>query len=64
MSAPGRPKRELRALREVVHSALRCRVGRHPRSQSLPAGLGFALLVRASLGGQRSGDSRKRVGHR
>ena len=51
MSAPGRPKRELRGLREVMREVLGGEVGRHPRSQTRPSGLGFALLARASLGG-------------
>jgi len=52
MSAPGRPKRELRDLREVVRNTLCRGVGRHPRSRTRPSGLGFALLARASLGGK------------
>jgi hypothetical protein len=51
MSAPGRPKREFRGLREVMPEVLGGEVGRHPRSQARPSGLGFALLARASLGG-------------
>ena len=39
MSAPGRPKRELRGLREVVADMLRRGVGRHPRSQARPRAL-------------------------
>ena len=49
MSAPGRPKRELLDLRSGVPNSLRCVVGRHPRSQTGPSGLGFALLAQASL---------------
>ena len=51
MSAPGRPKREL--LRPPLRGAKPAgpEVGRHPRSQTRPSGLGFALLARASLGG-------------
>jgi NAD(P) transhydrogenase subunit beta len=45
-----------------VPNALHRGVGRHPRSQARPSGLGFALLARASLGGQRRGGSRKRGG--
>jgi hypothetical protein len=52
MSAPGRTKRELRDLREGVRNTLCRGVGRHPRSQTRPSGLGFALLPRASLGGK------------
>jgi len=51
MSAPGRPKCELLGLREVMLEVLGVEVGRHPRSQTRPSGLGFALLARASLGG-------------
>ena len=49
-------------LRDVVPDALLRGVGRHPRSQARPSGLGFALLARASLGGQRRGARRKRGG--
>jgi hypothetical protein len=31
-----------------------CGVGRHPRSQTRPSGLGFALFARASLKAQRT----------
>ena len=51
MSPPGRPKGELRGLREVMREVLGGEVGRHPHSQTRPSGLGFALLARASLGG-------------
>jgi hypothetical protein len=48
MSAPGRPKRELlRPPRGRAHIK-RLEVGRHPRAQTRPSGLGFALLARAS----------------
>jgi hypothetical protein len=50
MSAPGRPKRELRGLRKVLPEVLRGEVGRRPCSQTRPSGLGFALLAQASLG--------------
>ena len=51
MSAPGRPKRELLAASAWSGGTMRLEVGRHPRSQTRPSGLGFALLARASLGG-------------
>jgi hypothetical protein len=48
VSAPGRPKRELlRPPRGHAHIT-RFEVSRHPRSQTCPTGLGFALLARAS----------------
>ena len=48
VNAPGRPKRELlRPPRGRAHIT-RFEVGRHPRSQTRPSGLGFALLARAS----------------
>ena len=52
----------MRGLRDAVPDALHRGVGRHPRSQARPSGLGFAQLARASLGGQRRGASRKRGG--
>jgi len=51
MSAPGRPKRELLRPPHGRGGTMRLEVGRHPRSQTRPSGLGFALLARASLGG-------------
>jgi hypothetical protein len=51
MSAPGRPKRELLRPPQRHAQATRLDVGRHPRSQTRPSGLGFALLARASPGG-------------
>ncbi len=51
MSAPGRPKRELLRPPQCGAGPMRLDVGRHPRSQTRPLGLGFALLARASLGG-------------
>jgi hypothetical protein len=48
---PGRPKGELCGLRNAGGDTMRGGVGRHPRSQTRPSGLGFALLARASLGG-------------
>ncbi|MET0918928.1 MAG: glycosyltransferase, partial [Burkholderiales bacterium] len=42
----------MRGLREDSGIRLRRGVGRHPRSQARPSGLGFALLARASLGGK------------
>ena len=50
MSAKGRPEREWRGLRESLCNGLCRGVGRRPRSQARPSGLGFALLARASLG--------------
>ncbi len=50
MSAPGRPKRELLRPPQCRSGPLLRDVGRHPRSQTRPSGLGFALLARASLG--------------
>jgi len=41
------PTRGLRAIRVT---SLRLGVGRHPRSQTRPSGLGSALLARASSG--------------
>jgi hypothetical protein len=52
MSAPGRPKRELLRPLQCGAGPMRLEVGRHPRSQTRPSGLGFALLARASLGGK------------
>ena len=54
---PGRPKGAVRGLREVVPDVLRRGVGRHPRSQTRPSGLGFALLAQTSLGGPANGVS-------
>ena len=54
MSPKGRPKGKLRGLREVMREVLGGEVGRHPHSQTRPSSLGFALLARASLGGQRT----------
>jgi len=51
MSAPGRPKRELLRPPQCRAQSTRLDVGRHPRSQTRPSGLGFALLARVSLGG-------------
>jgi len=50
VSAKGRPEREWRGLRESLCNGLCRGVGRRPRSQARPSGLGFALLARASLG--------------
>ena len=51
-SAPGRPKRELLRPPHGRWRTMHLEVGRHPRSQTRPSGLGFALLARASLGGK------------
>ena len=50
----GRPKGALRGLRNTAPDTMHFGVGRHPRSQTRPSGLGFALLARASLVGQRT----------
>jgi hypothetical protein len=52
MSAPGRPKRELRGLRGVIPEVLRGEIGRDPLSPTRPSGLGFARLARVSPGGK------------
>jgi len=52
MSAPGRPKRELLRPPHGRARAAHLHVGRHPRAQTRPSGLGFALLARLSLGGK------------
>ena len=52
VSAPGRPKRELLRPLPCGAGPMRLEVGRHPRAQTRPSGLGFALLARASLGGK------------
>ena len=60
MSATGRPERELLGLREDLGSGLCRGVGRRPRAQTRPSGLGFALLALASLvgtGAQRQGGT-------
>ena len=49
---PGRPKARMRGLREVVHDTLCRAVGRRPRSQTRPSGVGVAVLARAALGGK------------
>jgi hypothetical protein len=53
MSATGRPERELlrppHGRARAAHCS-HCYVGRHPRAQTRPSGLGFALLARLSLG--------------
>jgi hypothetical protein len=54
MSAPGRPKRELLRPPQCRARPVRLAVGRHPRSQTRPSGLGFALLARALGGKARS----------
>ncbi len=46
------PRRELLRPPQCRAESMRLEVGRHPRSQTGPAGLGFALLARASLGGK------------
>jgi hypothetical protein len=52
MSATGRPERELLRPPQGHAHAVHLEVGRHPRSQTRPSGLGSALLARASLGGK------------
>ena len=52
MSAPGRPKRELASLRDELRGWAHRVVGRHPRSQTRPSVLGFALLAQVSPGGK------------
>jgi len=42
----------LRGLRTIVRDTLRRKVGRRPRSQTRPSGLGFAPLAWASPGGK------------
>ena len=64
MSAPGRPKRELLGLREDLDCGLRGGVGRRPRSQTRPSGLGCALLTLASLGGTARSAKGAPISHR
>jgi hypothetical protein len=52
MSAQGRPKRELLRPRRRRTRAEHLAVGHHPRTQTRPSGLGFALLARVSPGGK------------
>ena len=55
----GKPCASLRGLRAVDDFALQTVVGRHPRSQTRPSGLGSFLLAQVSIeGGRPLGVSR------